>query len=437
MKHLVLTEYGRIQRTDSNHRLLSQLQSFDEKWSRKSGQSIFDWNDRRFVRAKNYVGVIAVPAGTVEILPKTDTNDASKVKAQHNLLYMLSITQKIVGHERDIAAIGKKRVPLLEQLITLFAVRTLSELKKGVAHAYVAREENLTFLKGKLMVGRQAVCNAAHREKMYCQYDDFLSDTPINFVIKAASKKILLISRSNNTQKILREIIFLLDGVSDFEPIDHDFKNIYFNRNTERFKTLVDFSQLVIQGMSPSWSSGREISFSLLFSMHELFEEFIARYIIKNADYFKVPHRRIHPQAAGKRKWLLWYEHGKVGKFRLKPDLVIDQADGETMLVLDTKWKHLLSDEDDPKNGVSQADIYQLYAYAHRYESPDNILLFPYVYGVSPKVYRVEGHKSDYKIRIEFIDLNRDLLREGAAFKSDLFKVLFAADNGDSYCTVP
>lgn len=111
---------------------------------------------------------------------------------------------------------------------------------------------------------------------------------------------------------------------------------------------------------------------------------------------------------------------------RIRLPTGLDQPNGGTKLALDTKWKHLLSDEEGSKNGVSQADIYQLYAYANRYECSDNVLLFPLVKGASSKVYRVEGKGSDYRIRVELIDLNIELLKDGPNFRIDLARILFA-----------
>lgn len=136
MLYLKITEYERITRSDLNIKLLTQLQGFDEKWSRSTGDTVFDWNDRRFVRAKNYVGVIAVPGGAIEILPKIDKSDTEgKERAQKNLLSMLSMTKNIIGEERDLAAIGKQKMPLIEQLIALFAERILKELRRGIDHS--------------------------------------------------------------------------------------------------------------------------------------------------------------------------------------------------------------------------------------------------------------------------------------------------------------
>jgi 5-methylcytosine-specific restriction enzyme subunit McrC len=233
-----------------------------------------------------------------------------------------------------------------------------------------------------------------------------------------------LISKSAASQRKLREIIFLLEEVMDLDIAEHHFSDVHYSRNMERFRPLVDFSMLFLKGMSPAPAKGKERSFSLLFPMEELFEEFIARYVLRHADFFELSCDHIYAQAVGRREWLLRREHDSAGKYRLKPDLIIDGHLGKPRLILDTKWKRLLSDEEDSKNGVSQADIYQLYAYAHRYECPDNILLFPYVDGVSAKSYRIEGQYCNHKIRVEFVRLNRDLRKDGEAFRNELKGIL-------------
>jgi 5-methylcytosine-specific restriction enzyme subunit McrC len=155
-----------------------------------------------------------------------------------------------------------------------------------------------------------------------------------------------------------------------------------------------------------------------------LFEEFIARYISRHADFFGLCRNVIHIQAAGRREWLLRNERQGTGAYRLRPDLIIEEKQGKASLILDTKWKQLKSDKEDAKNGISQSDIYQIYAYAHRYECPDNVLLFPHVGGASPKSYIIEGNCCSHRIRVEFLRFNRDLRKDGEAFRYDLKKIL-------------
>jgi hypothetical protein len=65
----------------------------------------------------------------------------------------------------------------------------------------------------------------------------------------------------------------------------------------------------------------------------------------------------------------------------------------------------------DRKNGVEEADMYQIFAYATKFESEDNVLLYPAVAGVTPKEYDASDPGTIRKIRVETINLNYDLAR--------------------------
>ena len=103
---------------------------------------------------------------------------------------------------------------------------------------------------------------------------------------------------------------------------------------------------------------------------------------------------------------------------------MIEDAAKKPIQIVDTKWKRLKSDQEDTKNGVSQADIYQLYAYAHRYECPDNVLLFPMVDGVTPETYLIPDSSPRKRLRIAFIDMNRDLRKNKEGLITDLKAIL-------------
>lgn len=49
---------------------------------------------------------------------------------------------------------------------------------------------------------------------------------------------------------------------------------------------------------------------------------------------------------------------------------------GERTVILDTKWKSLV-DNQRVNYGISQADMYQMYAYSKKYNTPEIWLLYP------------------------------------------------------------
>ncbi len=415
---------------DCDARQRKELKVFDDAWCAKPGKSsLFDWRHNE-VLSRNYVGVVQVPGLTVEILPKIDRNRTDsaggKILAQHNLLYMLSYTGNIPFEERELAGLKLEKMPLLEVLIRLFSNRLLEELRRGVDHAYVNREENLPRIKGKILMNRHLLVNAAHRERFYVGFDEFLDDTPLNRILKATSRRLISVSSNADTQRLLMETTAIFDEVGDIFPDTHHFDKVHLHRNNERFQALLDFSRIVWQGQSPNPSAGDSRTFSLLFPMEQLFELFIARYIRRHAEEFGFDRRDVHIQSESCTKYLLRDETSNTLKFKLLPDLLVAKGKTAPQLILDTKWKCLKSDDEDKKNGVPQADMYQMYAYANRFNCTDNVLLYPDVTGVIPKTYLLEDDLSSKRIRVAVIHLNHDLLTSTGRidFKADLYRIV-------------
>ena len=61
--------------------------------------------------------------------------------------------------------------------------------------------------------------------------------------------------------------------------------------------------------------------------------------------------------------------------------------------IMDTKWKELSLEE--AKEGVSQSDLYQMYAYANCYACNDVVLVYPHHAGMGS----VAGVRASYKLK--------------------------------------
>ncbi len=431
MKEFSVREFGKIALSEISTHSLRCLRQLDSGHIRSKGETIFDWSRAKYLQAKNYVGVVQVPGLRVEILPKIDTpvdsgtpfeSNSDRVIAQSNLLYMLALTKKIPVQERDLASLRLQRMPLLEALLRVFVERLLTELRRGLEHAYVRREENIPFVKGKLLLSEHVRKNVARRDFLFVAYDDFISDTGLNRILKAACRRLVWLTSVGRTKQRLSEALLYLAGVSDVTIRPDHFQELSLNRNAARFLELLNFCRIILLDSAVAPAAGTSPTFSLLFPMETLFEEFIGRFVFRHAEEFGLLRSQIHIQAGSRRKWLLRDAENR-GRFKMKPDLVIDDDRGTVGLILDTKWKCLKSDAIDAKNGVPQSDMYQLYAYAHRYQSADNVLLFPRVDGVSPKRYRLAEDESKV-IRVEFISLNHDLQKDLRRFKAELQSII-------------
>ena len=101
--------------------------------------------------------------------------------------------------------------------------------------------------------------------------------------------------------------------------------------------------------------------------MEKIFEKYVGKYI-KNSYLFK--DYNVYTQHS---KYYLLESHNK---FKLKPDIVMEKKD--SIIIMDTKWK-ILNNNNDNNFGISQNDLYQMYAYLKKYNSHKIILIYPKV----------------------------------------------------------
>ena len=61
-------------------------------------------------------------------------------------------------------------------------------IKKGIKSDYVGFEDNLFYLKGKLLINEQIKRNSVHKERFYVQYDEYNQNRAENRLIKSTLK---------------------------------------------------------------------------------------------------------------------------------------------------------------------------------------------------------------------------------------------------------
>ena len=101
--------------------------------------------------------------------------------------------------------------------------------------------------------------------------------------------------------------------------------------------------------------------------METVFESYVASLIKKELN------GSVYSFSAQDKSYHLFNYPKKI--FRLRPDLVIRNKSDKSVFVMDTKWK-MLSDGK-PNLGISQADMYQMYAYQKKYNAKTITLLYP------------------------------------------------------------
>ena len=355
----------------------------------------------KVLQAQNYVGVIQTKDGTtIEILPKIKELENEKLK--EILIKMLKTLKKSPFKNFNTANLKASKMPLLEIFISMFLEELAKLVQKGIKSDYVQKEENLKFLKGKLKISEQIKQNSVHKERFFVQYEEFNSDRVENRLIKTTLEYLYKKSKSNKNQQRIREFLFVFDEIKISHNIKTDFEKIKLNRQMKDYEQVLLWCKTFLFENTFSPYKGNDIAFALLFDMNLLFESYVYDYLKRKGGFENIKNQD--------KKHHLAYENEK-GKFALKPDIVID--DGK--IIVDTKWKILSVDKSN--QGISQSDMYQLYAYGKKYQNCENLYL------IYPKDEVIDGNLYHYyedkklPLNVLFFDVenlenNRNLIKK-------------------------
>ncbi len=357
----------------------------DEIWQNREKTSSYYDNDQnkvetqRFlqffykteeIKSNKYVGVISYNGKKINLLPKIFYNsnkeyDQQEInQIQKHILWWLSYCRKIKFPNYQ-TSFGSLKNDFFEVLIYLFSKYTRELLSNSIYQQFQEVNKTLLFLKGRLDIN--AYINENFRSgkwhKLNCIYDSFEFDNEFNRIIKYVTTLLFNATLDLDNKKNLREILFILDEVKDVRVTSEQCSKIKFNQMFSDFIVVKDYCQLFLSNhISFDYKDDMRL-FAFLIPMEYLFEDFVFGFIEKEVE---------EVNAKSQRKDVYLDEDRN---FNLKPDLFIKVKDKS--LIADTKYKIIYSNDNDPKNGISQNDLYQMIAYAIRFEIDEIILFYP------------------------------------------------------------
>ena len=383
---LTLTEFERIYERIIGKKDFGDIENFILKNSDENAPflRIASGVGGKFIQARNYVGVLQTKSGlTIEILPKiANKNDTERSKAV--FIKMLRTLKNFPFKSSNLASLKTQNLPLLEIFISMFLCELEALVKKGIKSDYVALEENLNFLKGKLNINEQIKRNSIHKERFYVGYSEFLSDIKINRIIKTTLKFLYKKSNSSKNQQKIRELLFIFDEVSECEDYKNFFAKLVINRQVKHYEQTLLWCKIFLLNNSFTPHKGDDLAFALLFDMNALFESYVGNFIKKSFPCTILQHSEKH-----------LVENPK--SFRLRPDIFLKDK-----FIADTKWKIISS-----SNDISQADLYQLYAYGKKHKCDKLYLIYPKIEGIKQEFMKF-GYDDKMLLENLYFDLEKD-----------------------------
>ncbi len=375
---------------------------------------------RKKIRAKNFVGIMRIRGLSIQILPKVlkdqSTDDNQKLAAT-NLLAMLSHSGMFPFKEPKASDLNVDRYDLFEIFIRIFAEELHRLIHSTRSRDYIRKSDELRFVKGT--INTRQYTNPARMHIIPCTYHDFSVDTLLNRTLKYTCHLMARSITDHQTIRKLRSITDILDQVTLTSVTVPELDRICFTRLNSIFEPYIRMCRIFLTHSTLTLQASHIESFALMIPMEELFEKFVAAILKDNPRFFFGPGYTVHDQeqighlARSEQR----------GIFRMIPDVVIRGGPGP--IIIDTKYK-LLKPED-RKYGVSQADMYQMYAYATKTDATSCMLLYPEMLLEHSRDFTFETRDScEISLFIRSIRLSHNLLEKDGMdkLKNELKRVL-------------
>jgi 5-methylcytosine-specific restriction enzyme subunit McrC len=329
-----------------------------------------------WVRARNYVGVVQWGGVRIEVHPKLFAHDAPESGRWFaHVLWWLGYCRRLrfpfAGVVSELVAVDQ----FPEALIAQFARLAYHLVTTQPYSQYQVIEESLTYPRGRLQVAgsvRESLRHGQYQRLVYT-HEPFAHDNQLNRLVRYVARQLHGQCRFAETAELLRQVLFVLDEVSDLAATVADCDMVQLTPYFADYGPCVAMCRFFLAHSYLDLDTGLSAANScLLVPMEYVFEDFL-RGILEThlGQEYAVAY-----QSTG---WLT-----DEGVFQLRPDLVLTCRSTGKQVIIDAKYKKRYGQEQTRKAGIGQADLYQLVSYALRRACPRAVLMYPAADGKVP-----------------------------------------------------
>lgn len=298
---------------------------------------------------EGYPSIRVGPFAGIVQLSKKRIHFSTKVDAR--LFYMLSFlkSEKAFHYDPHTIIDIEKGSNFFDIVGRLFLNKLNELIKIGLLRKYVRTNENLRFLKGKLLIKNQIRKNLVDKSRFSCEYEDLTFDNLENrIILSALSSLISLIRFNEKVRNELKKFETIFKDCITYKKINPQECNfVKFNRINQHYVDIIKLSKLILEArFIRSVHEGESRGFNFIVDMNKVFEDFITEIIeeVISEDFsgYIVEKQQKFRSLVKERKLIT------------KPDVLIKNENDCYPLIIDTKYK----------SKSSNSDFYQIIAYS-------------------------------------------------------------------------
>jgi len=382
------------------------------------------------VRATSWIGVVRFEGFEIRVVPKLVGGNLGVIE-MIDYASGLGALARFGGVRRLAVAPAGRLVDLLGLLL---AESGENIMRDGLLQDYVAHEETLPMVRGRLLPAEQVQRHFGRVDRLECRFDELETDILENRLLTIGLALARRVCRDPDVRRRLARVHGVFSDACTTNGLDpaSAVVAVAYDRRNSHYRTAHAYARYFIErlGVADLFAPGGGRSFAFLLDMNVLFEQFVTRFL---EDSFAGSTVRVLAQRRDRSLILneaTWRPYAAV-----IPDVLLERNDDGVRRRVPVDAKYKLYDE----RKIDPADVYQVffyaYAYAHKPEiDPDRtsaFIVYPASTGAAGARLRVQGHDGVAAARLRAIPFDVEAalvaIRERRASTYPAFEPLRAA----------
>lgn len=247
-----------------------------------------------------------------------------------NIYYMLCYAFEVLKKESYEKLKDEKFENTADLFAAILALGVAEQVKKGIIKDYEIRNEETSFLRGKIDVSSSIKQQTMLRSKMVCVYDEFTENTYLNQILKTTMNLLIRNSDVETKQKqSLKILIPYFNRIDEIDPYKIQWSRLTYHRNNATYEMLLNICYLIINGLLMTEEKGTKKLAKYLDDqrMSRLFEKFVLNY-----------YRKHYPGLDPSSTIIKWHTDNGDTEFlpQMKTDITLTSKN--KILIIDTKY---------------------------------------------------------------------------------------------------
>ena len=328
-----------------------------------------------------------------------------KGKLIHNIYYMLAYAFQEL-RQNNYAEIEGETFDNIYDLFAEILARGISyQLKQGLHREYVAKNESMHTIKGKIDINGTIANRVRNIRQVVCDYDELSENNVYNQILLTTST--ILIRHSDvkkETKEKLKQVMLFFQNVESIDLHTIRWNSLRFDRNNRNYRMLIYLCYFIVSEWLMTTEEGdfkmREFSDD---NMCRLFEKFVL-------EYYKKHYPELNP-CAEQIGWNVVNETTDVSILPIMQTDVLLSLEQRT-LIIDTKYYSKIMQKQYEKESLRNSHLYQIRTYVDEYDrdhlhNVDGMLLYAKTQ-VDDITDAQISHRDGFTLYIRTLDLNSD-----------------------------